>query len=49
MSRFQLNEWVLLATQKGKKWLVRLEEIPFSTHVGTIQLGDAVEIGRAHV
>ncbi len=42
MSRFQLNEWVLLATQKGKKWLVRLEEIPFSTHVGTIQLGDAV-------
>lgn len=42
MSTFHLDEWVLLATQKGKKWLVRLEEAPFSTHVGTVQLGDAV-------
>lgn len=42
MTAFRLDEWVLLATQKGKKWLVRLEEAPFSTHVGTIQLGDAL-------
>lgn len=42
MNTFRLNEWVLLATQKGKKWLVRLEEGPFSTHVGTVQLGDAL-------
>ena len=40
MSKFQLNEWVLLTSQKGKKWLVQIEDAPFSTHVGGIQLVD---------
>jgi tRNA (adenine57-N1/adenine58-N1)-methyltransferase len=40
MSKFQLNEWVLLTSQKGKKWLVQIEEGPFSSHLGGIQLGD---------
>jgi tRNA (adenine57-N1/adenine58-N1)-methyltransferase len=40
MSKFQLSEWVLLTSQKGKKWLVQIEEAPFSSHLGGIHLGD---------
>jgi tRNA (adenine57-N1/adenine58-N1)-methyltransferase len=42
MSKFQLCEWVLLTSQKGKKWLVQIEKEPFSCHVGGINLGDVV-------
>ena len=38
MSRFRVGEWVLLTAQKGKKWLVKVEECPFSCHLGTIQM-----------
>jgi len=40
MSKFQLSEWVLLTSQKGKKWLVQVEDAPFSSHLGGIHLGD---------
>ncbi|MGA2027398.1 MAG: tRNA (adenine-N1)-methyltransferase [Syntrophobacteraceae bacterium] len=40
MSKFQLSEWVLLTSQKGKKWLVQVEDVPFSSHLGAIHLGD---------
>ncbi|HYA41136.1 MAG TPA: hypothetical protein VEF34_07520 [Syntrophobacteraceae bacterium] len=40
MSRFQFGEWVLLTSQKGKKWLVQVEEAQFSSHLGGIHLGD---------
>jgi tRNA (adenine57-N1/adenine58-N1)-methyltransferase len=39
---FSAGEWVLLTSQKGKKWLVRIEDAPFSNHLGTVQLGDLV-------
>ena len=42
MSGFKMGEWVLLTSQKGKKWLVRIAEGPFSSHLGTIQMGDIV-------
>jgi tRNA (adenine57-N1/adenine58-N1)-methyltransferase len=40
MSKFQLSEWVLLTSQKGKKWLVQVEDNQFSSHLGGIHLGD---------
>ena len=40
MSKFQLSEWVLLTSQKGKKWLVQVEDAPFSSHLGGIHLRD---------
>ncbi len=40
MSKFEFGEWVLLTSQKGKKWLVRVEDAPYSSHLGGIQLGD---------
>ncbi len=42
MSTFCMGEWVLLTAQKGKKWLVRVEEAPFSCHLGVIQMRDVV-------
>ncbi|MGO9021814.1 MAG: tRNA (adenine-N1)-methyltransferase [Syntrophobacteraceae bacterium] len=42
MSKFELSEWVLLTSQKGKKWLVQVEDAPFSSHLGGIHLGDIV-------
>jgi tRNA (adenine57-N1/adenine58-N1)-methyltransferase len=40
MGKFVLNDWVLLTSQKGKKWLVQVEDTPFSSHLGGIRLGD---------
>jgi tRNA (adenine57-N1/adenine58-N1)-methyltransferase len=40
MSKFEFGEWVLLTSQKGKKWLVRVDETPYSVHLGGINLGD---------
>jgi tRNA (adenine57-N1/adenine58-N1)-methyltransferase len=40
MSKFEFGEWVLLTSQKGKKWLVRIDEEPYSSHLGGIYLGD---------
>ncbi len=42
MGKFCMGEWVLLASQRGKKWLVRIEEGPYSLHLGTIQMRDVV-------
>ncbi len=42
MGKFNMGEWVLLTSQKGKKWLVKLEEGPYSSHLGTIQMRDVV-------
>ena len=42
MSKFELSEWVLLTSQKGKKWLVQVEDAPYSSHLGGIHLGDIV-------
>lgn len=42
MSKFETGEWVLLTSQKGKKWLVRIQNEPYSSHLGGIQLGDIV-------
>lgn len=42
MSKFEQGEWVLLTSQKGKNWLVRIEDAPYSSHLGGIQLGDIV-------
>ncbi len=43
MAPFRFGELVMLTSQKGKKWLVRLEDAPHSSHLGTIQLKDVVE------
>lgn len=43
MAMFQLGELVMVTSQKGKKWLVRIENVPFSCHLGTIQLKDVLE------
>jgi tRNA (adenine57-N1/adenine58-N1)-methyltransferase len=40
MSNFELGEWVLLTSQKGKNWLVRIEDESYSTHLGGIHLGE---------
>jgi tRNA (adenine57-N1/adenine58-N1)-methyltransferase len=42
MSTFHTDEWVLLTAQKGKKWLVRIEDAPFSCHLGVIQMREVV-------
>jgi tRNA (adenine57-N1/adenine58-N1)-methyltransferase catalytic subunit len=42
MSTFRMGEWVLLTAQKGKKWLVKVEEAPFSCHLGMLPMGDVV-------
>jgi tRNA (adenine57-N1/adenine58-N1)-methyltransferase catalytic subunit len=42
MSLFQMGEWVLLTSQKGKKWLAKVEDAPYSSHLGTIQMRDVV-------
>ncbi len=39
MNAFQAGEWVLLTSQKGRSWLVRVNDEPFSCHLGTIDLG----------
>lgn len=42
MGKFRMGEWVLLISQRGKKWLVKIGEGPYSSHLGTIQLPDIV-------
>lgn len=42
MTVFRSNEWALLTTQKGKTWLVRVEDAPYSSHLGTVNMLDAV-------
>ncbi len=42
MARFHLDEWVLLTAQKGKKWLVKVEDTPFSCHLGVISMREVV-------
>jgi len=42
MGKFVFGEWVLLTSQKGKKWLVRVEDAPYSSHLGGIRLGEIV-------
>ncbi|SMC17299.1 tRNA (adenine-58-N(1)-) methyltransferase [Desulfacinum hydrothermale DSM 13146] len=41
-SRFEAGELVLLTSQKGKTWLVRAGEGPFSSHLGNVDLNDVV-------
>ncbi|MGV8074713.1 MAG: tRNA (adenine-N1)-methyltransferase [Syntrophobacteraceae bacterium] len=43
MAPFRLGDLVMLTSQKGKKWLVRIEDMPHSSHLGTIQLKDVLE------
>lgn len=40
--RFQLGEWVLLTSQKGKKWFVQIVEGPFSCHLGAVSMKEMV-------
>jgi tRNA (adenine57-N1/adenine58-N1)-methyltransferase len=40
--QFQLGEWVLLTSQKGKKWFIQIVEGPFSCHLGTVQMKEMV-------
>lgn len=40
--RFQLGEWVLLTSQKGKKWFIQIVEGPFSCHLGAVQMKEIV-------
>jgi tRNA (adenine57-N1/adenine58-N1)-methyltransferase len=41
MAPFSPGELVLLTSQKGKKWLIKIDEnAPFSCHLGTIQMRD---------
>ncbi len=42
MAPFQRDEWVLLVTQKGKKWLVQVQDAPFSSHLGAVSMGDVI-------
>jgi len=42
MTVFRPNEWALLTTQKGKTWLVRVEDAPYSSHLGTVNMLEAV-------
>lgn len=42
MAGFCMGEWVLLTSQKGKKWLVKIEDGPYSCHLGTIDMNDVV-------
>ena len=41
MTVFSSGEWVLLTTQKGKKWLVRVEDASYSSHLGAVNMVDA--------
>lgn len=42
MSVFKPGELVLLTTQKGKKWLVKIEDAQYDSHLGTVYMLDAV-------
>lgn len=42
MAAFRTGEWVLLTSQKGKKWLVKVEESSFFCHFGEIDLRSVV-------
>lgn len=42
MNVFRPGEWVLLTTQKGKKWLVKIEDAQYDCHLGAVQMLDAV-------
>ncbi len=42
MPVFSHGEWVLLASPRGKRWLLRIEDSLFSCHLGSIQLSDVV-------
>ncbi|NLI82371.1 MAG: tRNA (adenine-N1)-methyltransferase [Deltaproteobacteria bacterium] len=42
MDRFQMGESVMLTSQKGKKWLVRIDDTPFSCHLGAIHMKDVL-------
>ena len=42
MTTLDWGEWILLISQRGKRWLVKIEDAPFSCHMGTIALRDAV-------
>lgn len=42
MSGFVPGEWVLLTSQKGKSWMVRVTDAPFSAHLGTVHLKDVI-------
>ena len=42
MTTLNWGEWVLLISQRGKRWLVKIEDVPFSCHMGTVALRDAV-------
>lgn len=42
MDRFRMGEWVMLTSQKGKKWLVKVEDVPFSCHLGAIHMMDVL-------
>lgn len=42
MDRFQMGESVMLTSQKGKKWLVRIEDASFSCHLGVIHMKDVL-------
>ncbi|MEN6439242.1 MAG: tRNA (adenine-N1)-methyltransferase [Syntrophobacter sp.] len=42
MGKFESGEWVLLTSQKGKSWLVKIENEPFSVHLGGIHLHDII-------
>lgn len=39
---FGMGEWVALTSQKGKKWLVRIEDAPFSSHLGFVHMGEVL-------
>lgn len=42
MTAFHMDEWVLLTSQKGKKWLVKIEDAPYFSHLGGIEMRDVV-------
>lgn len=42
MNVFKPGELVLLTTQKGKKWLVKIEDAQYDSHLGTVHMLDAV-------
>ncbi|MCX7821813.1 MAG: tRNA (adenine-N1)-methyltransferase [Syntrophobacterales bacterium] len=44
MNSFREGEWVLITTQKGKTWLIRLQKgDTFSCHLGSIRHSDIME------
>lgn len=42
MTAFRMNEWVLLTSQKGKKWLVKIQDAPYFVHLGGIEMREIV-------